>query len=235
MAPIVSGAQRRTVDQWNSWYAISGDIGLSERWSLVLDATIRRSGPVDEAQATMARGGLSYDLAANASVALGVSWSRNYPYGALPIAYTTDERRVWEQLVLSHSLGRLDVSHRYRLEQRFRGRRSDPDVDHIDRWERSSRFRYRIRGRYPIVGKGKAPGEAYLSATNEVFISWGRNVKMNIFNQNRAALAVGYHLSPNWRAELGFLEQLAFKSNGLDVERNHTLTLSLAWNRPWEK
>jgi hypothetical protein len=35
----------------------------------------------------------------------------------------------------------------------------------------------------------------------------------------------------HWRTELGLLEQVLFKPNGIDVERNHTLTMSLGYSR----
>jgi hypothetical protein len=182
--------------------------------------------------ANFVRGGLAYELNDHLRVALGANWSRTYPYGALPVAYPTTERRVWQQVVVSHEIGRLDVSHRYRLEQRFRGRRDDPAVDHIDNWERSNRFRYQLKGTLPLSGDGIEPGEAYVSLANELFVGIGRNVQYNVFDQNRATLSLGYRLTRSWRTEVGLLEHVIFKPNGTDVERNHTVTFTLSYSRP---
>lgn len=232
VVPHAAPAQRRTYDQWNSWYTVNGDVGLSDRWSLLFDGSIRRSGPVDEAQALFVRGGLAYEVTDHVAVAAGANWSRSYPYGEVPISYATDERRVWQQVLMTHAVGRLAFSHRYRFEERFRGRRNDPDVDHVDRWERTSRFRYQVRGTLPFRGEAIDPGESYLTFANEIFLAFGRYVQYNVFDQDRAAVALGYRVNGTWRTEVGFLEQIAFKSNGLDVERNHTLTVTLGYSRP---
>lgn len=231
IAPRPVRAQRQMHDQWNSWWAFNADVTISGNWAFLADGSIRRSGPLHEAQANFIRGGIAYAFSPNVRVAAGANWSRTYPYGALPVAYPTTERRTWQQVVLSHDIGRLGLSHRYRLEERFRGRRNDPAVDHIDRWERSSRFRYQVRGTLPLGGAAVGSAPWYLTAANEILISFGRHVQYNVFDQDRATIAVGRFVDRHWRAELGFLEQVIFKSNGIDVERNHTITLSLGYSR----
>jgi hypothetical protein len=232
VAPKLARAQRETFTNTNAWFVFNADVALNERWGVLFDASARRSGPVDQAMANFVRGGLAYELNDNVRVAVGANWSRTYPYGELPSDYPVTERRLWQQAVVSHAIGRLDLTHRYRLEQRFRGRRDDPDVDHIDRWERSERFRYQLKGTLPLSGDNIEPGEAYLSASNELFIGIGRNVQYNIFDQNRATFSVGYRATRNWRTEVGFLEHVIFKGNGTEVERNHTVTFTLSYSRP---
>lgn len=219
-------AQREYHDQWNSWYAFNADVTISGPWAILADGSIRRSGPVHQAQANFVRGGLAYAFSPQVRVAAGANWSRSYPYGEVPSAYPVTEHRFWEQVVISHDVGELDFSHRYRLEHRSRSRRDDPDVDRIDRWERSSRFRYQVRATLPLG----ATHATWVTASNEIFLGFGRHVE-NIFDQDRATVGVGRQLTTNWRTELGFLEQVIFKSNGVDVERNHTLTVSLGYSR----
>ena len=230
--PRVLLAQRQTHTNTNGWFVFNADVAVSEKWAILFDASARRSGTFDEAMANFVRGGLAYEITDNVRAAVGANWSRTYPYGELPSDYPVTERRIWQQLQLSHEIGRLDLSHRYRLEQRFRGRRNDPEVDHIDYWERSNRFRYQVKGTLPLSGDAIEQGEAYVSLANELFVGIGRNVQRNIFDQNRATFAVGYRLTRNWRTEVAFLEHVIFKPNGTDVERNHTVTFTLSYSRP---
>ena len=229
-APRAALAQRQTFTNTNVWFVFNADVALNERWAVLFDASARRSGPVDEAMANFVRGGFAWELSEHVRFAAGANWSRTYPYGELPAEYPVTERRVWQQAVVSHDIGRLEIAHRYRLEQRFRGRRDDPAIDRIDSWERSGRFRYQVKGTLPLSGDAIEPGEAYVSLANELFIGIGRNVE-NIFDQNRAAFTVGYRVTRAWRTEVGFLEHVIFKSNGIDVERNHTITLALSYSR----
>ena len=225
-------AQRQTYTNTNGWLVFNADVALSEKLAVLFDASARRSGTWDEPMANFVRGGLAYEVTDHVRVAVGANWSRSYPYGELPADYPVTEHRYWEQVQLGHEIGKLDLSHRYRLEQRFRSRRTNPEVDHIDSWERSNRFRYQARATLPLRGDAIEPGEPYLTASNEIFIGIGRHVQYNIFDQDRATFAVGYRLTRHWRTEVGFLEHVIFKSNGTDVERNHTLTLTLSYSRP---
>ena len=231
-SPKVTSAQRHTSTNTNGWFVFNADVALNEQWAVLFDASARRSGTFDEPMANFVRGGLAYEVNDHVRVAVGANWSRTYPYGELPADYPVTERRIWQQAVVSHEIGRLDVSHRYRLEQRFRGRRNDPDVDRIDYWERSSRFRYQAKATLPLSGDAIEPREWYVSLANELFIGIGRNVQYNIFDQNRATASLGYRLTRKWRTELGFLEHVIFKGNGTDVERNHTVTFTLSYSRP---
>lgn len=232
LVPSVAMAQRQTHTNTGAWFVINADVALNEQWAILFDASARRSGTVDEAMANFVRGGLAYEIMDHVRVAVGANWSRSYPYGEIPSATTTDERRFWEQVQVGHSLGRVDLSHRYRLEQRFRGRWRSPDDHQIDAWERSNRFRYQVKATLPLSGDDIEAGEAYVSASNEIFIGMGGKVQYNIFDQDRATVALGYRMTRNWRVEAAFLEHVIFKPNGTDVERNHTFTLTLSFTRP---
>lgn len=222
-------AQRTTYANWNAWFVVTGEVALSERWTFLFDVSDRRSGPVDQIQALFGRIGASYELTPNVHVAVGGNRSESYPYGKVPSAYKTPEWRLWEHVQLSQHLGRLSLLHRYRFEQRFLGKSSTGDGA-IDKWVHAGRFRYKISGTLPLHGPSVAPGGLYLTAADEIFVSYGPSVQNNVFDQNRAAVGIGRRLSSEWRMELGYLDQLALKSSGDEVERNHTVTLTLGYN-----
>src|SRR5262249_47287130 len=128
--------------------------------------------------------------------------------------------------------GRFNLTHRYRLEQRWLGRRGDDTTDHtIEKWLRASRFRYQVRGTMPLRGPSIDDREPYLYGYDEVMIGFGKGVAMNVFDQNRATLGVGWRYDKSWRVETGFLEQLLLKPNGHDLEKNNTITLGAYYTR----
>lgn len=231
--PRVARGQRETFSNWNAWFILSGDVALDERWSILFDVSARRAGPIDEWQAAFARAGVAYAVAPRVRVALGAVRAESWPYGAVPGPYRAPEWRSWQQVVLSHELGRASLAHRYRLEQRWQGRRPNGGGgEEIDHWMRSSRFRYNVRATLPLVGTEVEPGEGYLTVSNELFISFGSNVQYVLFDQNRLTGAVGWRFSRAWRGELGFLEQSLLRDGGRQVERNHTITVSMSFTRP---
>ena len=82
-----------------------------------------------------------------------------------------------------------------------------------------------------IDRRGHEAHEPYVSFANEIFLSYGNNVQFNIFDQDRATVMFGYRMDRNWRVETGFMEQVVLKSNGIDLEHNHTLMFGLTYNR----
>ncbi|MFN8581784.1 MAG: DUF2490 domain-containing protein [Gemmatimonadaceae bacterium] len=217
---------RKTANNTNMWFSYYGDAELAGKWGLIYDFSVRRSGPLDEMYALFARAGLTYAISPNVRVGAGVNRSETWPYGEVPIAYRTPERRLWEQLQLTHSAGRVSFAHRYRLEQRWQGHKNPPSED-VDNWIRTNRFRYQLRATVPLQGKTLDPHEWYASAADELFISFGSNVQYNVFDQNRASLALGYRFNKVLRFETGYMEHLALKSSGKQLEDNHTITFAL--------
>ena len=57
-------------------------------------------------------------------------------------------------------------------------------------------------------------------------------MQLNVFDQRRAGVALGWHLRPTLRVELGYLHQYLLKANGRDAERNHAIQLALLSSAP---
>lgn len=220
------GQLRQTADNVNAWFSNYGELEIAGKWGAIYDFSVRRSGPLSEMYAVFARGGLTYAINPSVRVAWGANRSETWPYGDVPIAYRTPERRMWEQLQLTQSVGRVFIAHRYRLEQRWQGHK-DPPSDEVTNWVRLNRFRYQVRATVPLQGKTLDSHEWYFTGADEVFLGFGSNVQYNTFDQNRAALALGYRFNKSFRFETGYMEQLSLKSNGKQLEDNHTVTFSL--------
>jgi hypothetical protein len=231
-----AGAQRATYTNFNSWYMLGADVGLSDRWSAGLDLQERRSGPIRQPQAFFFRPSLNYAVASSAKLGFGFVRSESYPYGKIPSAYQAPEWRIFEQLQLAQNIDRLAITHRYRLEQRWQGKRGADTSDHrIATWLQSGRARYQVKAVLPLHGENVNVGSGYLTASDEVFVGFGTNVANNVFDQNRAALAAGLRYAREWRGEFGFLQQTALKSNGKDLEQNATLTFGIYYSREARK
>lgn len=228
-APATARAQARvTRENLNAWFTVSGDVRLSRRWYLDYDPSLRLSGPADEMQQLLLRFGMRFQPAPAVRLTSGYAFVDTWPYGKLPSAFRFPEHRMWEQIQLSQAVGRVAVSHRYRLEQRWLGRVALEDEEaRVQNWVRTNRFRYRILGTLPLRGKSLDDGEFYLTASDEVFLNWGANVQYNVFDQNRLVLAIGRSFTEKLRVEVGYLDQLIAKANGRQLERNHTIVLSV--------
>lgn len=229
---------REFTDNTNAWYMYFGDHAVTSRWAVHAEAQVRRSGGTlgsEGWQQLLLRPGVIYTITPQLRVTAGYAYIDTWPYGGLPAARKFGEHRTWQQVQATHATGRLQWQHRYRLEQRWvdvpltgAARAADGDFDQ----RYTNRMRYLARVTVPLRGRTLDPGELYVSAYDEIFVNWGRNVGRNVFDQNRLYGAVGWRANATTRLEAGFLQQLIFRPDGVQVERNNTLQLAIFQNAP---
>lgn len=227
-APDTVAAQaRETREQVNGWFVLNNELQLTPRWYIDSDLNLRRSGPYDELAQVLPRVSFRFQPMAPLRFSWGYAFAETWPYGKLPVAYRAPEHRMWEQVQLGQSIGRVGIAHRYRLEQRWLGHVVEENGDtHVADWVRTNRARYRALATIPLQGRTLDNGEFYATAGDEVFINWGANVQRNVLDQNRLQASLGRRFSKSLRLELGYLEQLIQKSDGRRLERNDTIVLS---------
>ncbi len=205
-----------------------GTHSFSEQWSWHAEAQWRRNNWITDAQQLLLRTGVNYNITRNVMITAGYCFVKTYPYGDFPVKVDFPENRIWQQLQLKQILGRLELTHRFRQEQRFihlpvlKDTLYQPGVSVFQ-----NRFRLLHRFSLPLNNTTISDNTIYLTAYDEVMISFGKNVGMNIFDQNRAYAALGYKVPKLGRVELGYMNQQLMKSDGIKIENNHTLQMAL--------
>jgi hypothetical protein len=225
-------APREVADQPTAWLMYFGDHAVSGRWALHAEAQVRRaegSLGAETWQQLLLRPGLVYTLTPGVRLTAGYAYVETWPYGEQPVRARFPEHRLWQQAALAHGTGRVQWQHRYRFEQRWvRAPLAAGGSDRVY----TNRGRYLLRATVPLRGRQLAVGAPYVSAYDEVFVNWGRNVQRNVFDQNRLYGAVGWRLTPGTRLEAGYLQQLIAKGNGVQLERNHSLQVAVFQSSP---
>lgn len=233
---VQAQSPRQYTDNTNAWFMYFGSHKFASKWGVHLEAQLRRSSGVEIPQQLLLRTGLNYHFNPQAFATVGYCFVETYPYGEFAVKSTFPEHRLWEQIQLKNLIGRFEMVNRFRLEQRF----VDNPVQHGDIYEPglavySNRFRSMTRFSVPLCGKTIGDRSWYLTAYDEMFIAFGKNVGYNVFDQNRGYFALGYQVPHLGRVELGYLNQTLFKSDGKRVENNHTLMVGLSSNLPLRK
>ena len=206
-------AQVNRIDDFNAvgWYVYQGDHGLGPRWAVHTEAQVRRVHLITDPQQLLLRGGLTFKVLPRLKVGGGYTFLNTYTYGAHPVADdgAYPEQRFYEDVQLSDSLGRVGLTHRLRLEQRYVGvpGASGP-LNNSAVWSRQNRIRYQLAITLPLQGRTLDDGEWYLTAFDEVFLNFGREITTNVFNQNRIAGGLGYRFQENFSIELQYLSQI---------------------------
>lgn len=231
IASISAQSIRQNTSNNNAWFMYTGTHKFADKWSIHLEAQWRRYEGASMPQQLLLRGGLNYHINSQTTVTTGYGFVETYPYGEFAAKTTFPENRLWEQVQLKNQLNSFEWISRFRLEQRFvqspilRGSDYVPG-DAIF----TSRFRLLNRFSIPFKGKTIVDKSFYLSFYDELMVNFGKNVQLNIFDQNRAYIALGYKIPKVGRLELGYLEQTIIKNDGKKVENNHTLNLGLTTN-----
>ena len=142
---------------------------------------------------------------------IGYAWVETFPYGEIPLnVYGKDftEHRIFQMMQLTQKESRFTFSHRFMLEQRWLGKYSEPQLTREDVFVFVNRFRYLFKTQYALIPSSRKINSPYLALYDEILIGFGKNVSVNIFDQNRLGCILGYRISPRVNIEAGYLNQI---------------------------
>ena len=232
-----SFSQKEISPQNHAWVMYFGNHKLSEHWGIHTEYQWRRADMFNDWQQSLLRLGVDYYSKQNAQYTLGYGWIKSFQYGDQPIAHNLNEHRIWEQFVIKNKVGRVDISHRYRLEQRF-----------IENWVKDAnavyaqdgfvfrqRVRYRFMATVPLSRKEMKDNTLFLAVYDEPFLGFGKGIGKNILDQNRLYGAIGWRFNKDFNVQLGYLNQYVVKTDGIKAERNHTLQIGVTYNIDFTK
>lgn len=225
-------AQNDRVSDFNNtnWLQTFNTISLNNKWSLHLEYQWRRTEGLKNWQQSLLRLGANYKLNENIIAHLGYGFIQTFPYGDYPIANngTFPEHRIYEQISFRQPIKKLLFTHRFRIEQRWL-RRKIPGINGFaNDWFFLHRFRYQFRTQYAFYTKGEK--QFYGAAADEIFIGAGKNLGVNIFDQNRLFLLAGYRFNKKFALEAGYMNQTLQQgrriNNSTIMQRNNGVFIS---------
>ena len=181
-----------------TWSVLNIKYDLSEKWSLFGESQIRSFKFFDNFQYYEYKVGGNYLINKNVIVTLGAgSYQTFADVGNFSLPKSNDEFRVWPQIILFESLGKIKLEQRFRYDLRFTSNGY------------LNRYRYRLSLLYPF-GKEKYNYKPFqISASSELFFT---NTPP-YFERNRAALSFSYKPSISTSLQIGYLHQFDYKIN----------------------
>lgn len=181
-----------------TWNILNVKYNLDEKWSFFGEAQIRSLKFYNHFHYYEYKGGMNYKVHKNIMLTLGAGSYQTYKEGGdFVLPKNNDEFRLWPQIILFQSFGKLKTEQRYRAEFRFtsNGYRN--------------RFRYRIGVSYPLGKETNEFKPFQISASNEIFFT----NKEPYFERNRMLLAFNYKPSKATTIQIGYLHQFDYKIN----------------------
>ena len=216
---IAASAFAETDNNANGWYMYFGDHGIGKsRFGVHLEGQWRRADLGLKWQQLLLRPALNFQLNKKVMLTGGYGFVETHRYGDFPAREKFPEHRTFEQATVTQRFLKLDWQNRLRLEQRH-------ILGYAARYE--NRFRYMLRTNVPLSKK------YYVGLYDEVFYNFGKNVAFNVFDQNRAYVALGRNLPRQTRFEVGFMEQTVQQRSGRVFEHNHTLQVAIYSRMPF--
>jgi len=181
-----------------SWNILNLKYTVNDKWSVFGEAQLRSLKFYYNFHYYEYKGGINYKLHKNATFSLGAGSYQTYKEGGdFVLPKNNDEFRIWPQIIIFQSLGKLKIEQRYRAELRFttNGYRN--------------RFRYRLGLSYPF-GKEKNSYKPYqISVSNELFFT----DKEPYFERYRMLVSFNYKPSKSTTLQVGYLDQFDYKIN----------------------
>lgn len=225
-------AQNDRVNDHNNtnWAQLFVTKSINKKMDWLIEYQWRRTNGLKHWQQGLFRTAIQYKINPAVSVAVGYAEAETFPYGAYPIAAngTFPEHRVFEQLVIKQAINKLSITSRFRIEQRWLGKVKAGTDREIEEWTYLHRFRYQCRMQLPLwVSKEK---QWYTAAADEIFIGAGKNVGVNIFDQNRIFLLTGFKFNKHITIEGGYFNQIVQQgrrvNNNTIMQRNNGVVLA---------
>ncbi|MFM7486298.1 MAG: DUF2490 domain-containing protein [Cytophagales bacterium] len=201
-----------------SWSIFSVKASVGEKWGVFAEGQIRSLKLYSNFHYHEIKGGISYALDKNFSVAIAGGKYDTYRAGGDFITpKASDEFRLFQQLTMSQYLKHIKFEHRYRAEQRFtqNGYRN--------------RLRYRLQAVIPIKAAKVGPKTPYLSMSGELFFT----DTPGYFERLRFYFGAGYQLTNTFSLQAGVLHQFDYRL--IDETGKNFFQISFLWDIKWHK
>jgi hypothetical protein len=210
---LIATAQNTRVTDKNTigWFNNFTTLKFSKKWSGHLEYQWRRENIIKDWQQSLFRTGVNYQVNNKLSLRLGYAWVETFPYGDIPLQAAGKrfpEHRAFQMATISDNINRIEMNHRFMLEQRWIGRYTNAALSKPDDFIFINRLRYMYRMQMAIGKKKIDDKTPYVAIYDEIFIGFGKNVNENIFDQNRLGILLGYRFSKKFRIEGGFFQQI---------------------------
>lgn len=203
--------------QWIQYY---NRLKLSEKYTLVSDGSFRWKNEFKNCNLALLRIGLAYNFHERNSVALGIASTLSYTADKISKA----ELRAWQEFFLNQKVTRLNVSSRFRLEERYFKNVINNELE--DSYNFNYRFRYRFYISFPLNNSAIMDRTISINLGDEIFINSGKEIINNIFDNNRIIAGISYQVNKKLSATFNYTNQFTQTKLVNNFEENDILWLS---------
>lgn len=178
--------------EFGNWLIYFGNKQFNPKLNLHHEVQYRSYNVINDFEQLLIRSGIGYNLSENNNnILLGYGYILSENYTPFNEKVATEEHRIYQQFITKQQFGRVDIQHRYRIEERF-----------IEN-QFKMRFRYFLSCKTALNRKKMEDKTLYLSLYNELFIG----ERDPFYDRNRSYAGLGYRFSNVMSVEFGYMNQ----------------------------
>jgi len=192
--------------QW--WLRYYSRLEFSDKWNLITEIDNRRFFQPDRQNTFLVRMQLHFNFIRKVSLGGGVSYFvQNQNLGESGFL-SVPEIRPHQELNIKQSIGKINISHRYKIEERF--------IRNMQAGKLADGYRFNFRFRYQLGLDIMIAKKLKLRVFNEILLNAGKSIQYNFFDQNRIYGGLQYELIKNLSVEAGYMYWFQQRSSGKD-------------------
>ncbi|MEP2026972.1 MAG: DUF2490 domain-containing protein [Reichenbachiella sp.] len=206
------------------WFLMLNHYSINEKWRVGNELHIRRNDWVKEQEQFLIRPYVDYKINKNVILTAGYTYLNTKQIAQTPLPIAIPENNVWEQLTLNQTYGKVKISHRYRMEQRFVGipeQNEEGDYE-IDGVRQTNRLRYRL------TVKRNISDVWFVHLFDEIWIHQD-GLKPSSFDRNWLYAGLGINVMKDANIQLGYMHQWVRASEDAYINRP-TVQLTIQYN-----
>jgi len=225
----VAVAQKQTTHVQQTWLAYFNQTRFSHKWGLWADFHLRTKDDfVKELSSGIARLGLTYYLNDHTKLTAGYAFVNHFPADN-HANISRPEHRPWQQVQWHNNYPKARLMQYVRLEERFRRKVLNND-ELTDGHNFNYRVRYNISLAVPMHKNAFARRTFSWILTDEVHVSFGKEVVYNYFDQNRFFTGPAYHINPRDHIQFGYMNVFQQLATGNRYRNIHAIRLFFVHN-----
>jgi Protein of unknown function (DUF2490) len=213
-------AQKQYVREQQTWLGVFNQTRFTNRWGTWTDLHLRLHDHFVQARfQALTRVGLTYYLTDDVRLTGGYAYVYHYPDGARTVGQP--EHRPWQQVQWFTKFPKARLMQWVRLEERFRRtiRQNEP----TEGFDFNYRTRYNAALFLPLTKRGFEPGGWQFLLNNEVMMNFGKEIRLNYFDQNRLFAGLVYPLNKHAQLHAGYMHLFQQLPVGSTYRNQHTI------------
>jgi hypothetical protein len=220
---------REVNHQAQFWWSLNTTARIADKWMLVGDVHIRRNNGIRDPSFYFLRAGFGHQLLPNFNLTAGYAHMWIAP--SLSDWQTfVNENRLYQQAILTQTVGKVALLTRLRNEQRWQ--QIIVDDKPSGKWRFTNRVRYLLSTTIPVSKNKWVPRPV---VSNELLIHFGKAVAYNVFDQNRIFIGIRQQVSKSLSFDFGYMNVYQQKFSGYQYDMNHTTRLFFYYNPNWTR